>query len=253
MGRTKLKIRSGLLFLLTTLLAIASAAQENPPALEEVPGNLRRASFDPQAPWCGEGMRLAPDGAIVHMGKFYFRLCMPPIDPYGQRLNVVGVSSDRIPDLTYDRAVYGTMLDERRSFEFGIAQALGGKAPSGRVTFGDVAYDSYYSDVIDIDGNYGPATYVYVADTDPEHRLLPYHMIECNGRVDTNYREMENCYLNVWSDGIWASTLFMAGPNWPPLPIEKFPEFALDTMRVLKEIDVTDERDGLAKALPVFE
>ena len=62
------------------------------------------------------------------------------------------------------------------------------------------------------------------------------------------------CVLSVGYGNIFANLLFLSlRLESPGIPVERFPDFAIDVRRMMEAADVTEEFDALRVELPFLE
>ncbi len=234
--------------------ANVALAESNGPLRATPEFGYRRAEYDPTAPYCRPDAH-APDGVIVHMGPYYFRLCWAPERPHGQRLARVTIDPRRVPGLIFANSVFGMTLDDRfphREHEFELDKRW--KNVEGTIVFGGTTYEVFNSGAVTKDGLPGAMSYVLADDTASASTLLPPHSISCAGKIGVEYPVAITCIMHVWYDGIWAKLMFIGGGGrFGPIPADDFPEFARDVVRVLDTANVTRNWKTYDPALPVVE
>ncbi len=254
--RTITSMRRAVCLLVLCCVGCAGLAQaESHKPLRATPEfGYRRAEYDPTAPYCRPDT-YAPDGVIVHMGPYYFRLCWAPERPHGQRLARVTIDPRRVPGLTFANSVFGMTLDDRfpyREHEFELDKRW--KKAEGTIVFGGATYEVFNSGAVTKDGLPGAMSYVLADDTASASTPLPLHSISCAGKIGIEYPVAITCIMHVWYDGVWAHLMFIGGGGrFGPIPADDFPEFARDVVRVLNAADVTENRSTLAKLLSIVE
>ena len=248
-------MKSGaVLFLCLVFGGADGALAENHSPLRATPEyGYRRVEYDPTAPYCRPDTH-APDGVIVHMGPYYFRLCRIPEEPHGQRLVLVTIDPRRVPGLTYANSVFGMLIDDSLSFEGGyIDLDKRWKKAEGKIVFGGATYEVFNSGGIR-KGGPGAMSYVLADDAATTREPLPPRSISCAGKIGIDYPVAITCFMHVWYDGIWAKLMFIGGGGrFGPIPADDFPEFARDIIRVLDTANVTRNWKTYDPALPVVE
>lgn len=243
------------LFFLVVVAGGASSAQaESHAHLRAVPEyGYRQAEYDPTAPYCRRDT-YAPDGVIMHMGPYYFRLCRAPEEPHGQRLVRVTINPRRIPDVTFENSTV-LLIDDRLPFDGGYFDLdKRWKEPDGTIGLGGATYEVFNSRAITKDGLPGAMSYVLAENASSAGEPLPPHSISCAGKIGVEYPVAITCIMHVWYEGVWAKLMFIGGGGrFGPIPADDFPEFARDIVRVLDAADVTESWQSHDPKLPVVE
>ncbi len=196
------------------------------------------------------------EGAIAQIGPYFFRICRGKLspEPDGQRVIRFFYNPRRVKGLRFDKTMTGLMVIGTFTWQRKYAISLSGAELVETRAIGDVTYEIYQYFRPRSDPIWGRKIYLYAPERNPDQQNLPPHIIDCSKELDLHPTKSMSCSLQVGYDQIWASLLFIGGgPERTPIPVEAFPIFAQDVLRVLQAADVTDEVDALKSTLPILD
>lgn len=218
------------------------------------------ARVDSEEPWCEDDSpwaeskeKFAPDGAITQVGPYFFRVCQggSSTSTPGSRHMRFFYNPRRVPGLQHDRAMIGLMINDRSSWDETMSQSLRNHHFRESWYLSEARYDLYQ--FLNDDGTWGKAmTFLYVPDTN-ENDDVPPHILACNDGFKNHPAQSARCFILVDYNEIFALLLFMGGgPEFPEMPVDEFPEFAQDVIRILDTANVTATLDEVLRELPLL-
>ena len=160
---------------------------------------------------------------------------------------------ERVEGLSSVKVMTGLIVNALFSWDDKLESSLSGHRHVGAQRIGSATYSVYR--YVRPDGQLGSADFVYEKDNVSREDALPPHLFECTQPVVPPYALQGRCFLDIGFGEIWASLLFLSvAPREPILiPVERFPEFALDMKRVLETADVTEAHTASPLPLPFLE
>ena len=160
---------------------------------------------------------------------------------------------ERVEGLSSVKVMTGLIVNALFSWDDKLESSLSGHRHVGAQRIGSATYSVYR--YVRPDGELGGATFLYKEGNVTRAATLPPHLFECTEPVVPPYALQGRCSLKIGYGEIWASLLFLSvAPVAPtPIPVDRFPEFALDMKRVLETADVTEAHTASPLPLPFLE
>ncbi|MCL6284949.1 hypothetical protein M3P21_15560 [Ruegeria sp. 2012CJ41-6] len=219
-------------------------------------------AHDPSQAWCEGDLGLSPsaepflpDGGLIKIGDIIIRVCQPPTSDRGpdERVMRLFVNPRRVEDLRYDKSVSGVRLVYVARSDHKLDTIIQRKQKVGDARFGGSAYDIYKYYSPETSAFVDAPAFVYTHQVDGSDAPPP-HVITCSKSFPRHPEALSFCRLFIDYKGIRVRLLFAGGgPVAPPLPLELFPEFAKDLVRVMEAVDVTADAEDLRKNLPYWD
>ncbi|TMV09762.1 hypothetical protein FGK63_01450 [Ruegeria sediminis] len=214
-------------------------------------------------PWCvGEFTKLHTDagpyrnGSIAQVGPYYFRVCRAYLSPKinGQRVMRFFYNPRRVDDLQHETAMVGLVVNGLATWEKNEEFHLTHSKHVGYRQFGNVTYEIRQYISPGDDTFVGRKFFMFVSEKNENDTEYPPHFIDCSKELDRHPAESMNCMIKVGYGQIWANLQFIGGgPEHTPIPIDRFPIFAQDVIRILRTADVTKEVTAGSINLPRWD
>jgi hypothetical protein len=228
----------------------------------EVEQYLPAQAHDPSQAWCEGDLGLSqsaepflPEGGLVKIGDIIIRVCQPPPSLHGpdERVMRLFLNPRRVEELQYDKSVSGVTISSLGSYDHYLNGVLERKQNVGEARFGDSAYEVYKYCNPETSAFVDAPAFVYTHQVGGSDAPPP-HVIKCSKSFPRHPGALSFCRLFIDYKGIRVRLLFAGGgPVASPLPVELFPEFAKDLVRVMEAVDVTDDVEHLRKSLPYWD
>lgn len=209
------------------------------------------SSADHSQAWCeGESVKshrdavAYRDGGVVQVGPHYFRVCRELLSPKpdGKRAMRFYYNPRRVEGLSFDKSMIGLMVSGIGTWERALLVQLTNSKRVERVQFGDATYLIYRSIVGGDPYREGAKFLVYDPIYNRHDLDAPLHIVTCTKDFELQPEQSVFCFLRLGYNQISASLLFLGGgPDVEPIPMELFPAFAQDIVRILQTADVTEE------------
>jgi hypothetical protein len=219
-------------------------------------------TYDDSADWCTEDLYYStgkksylPDGALTQVGPYIFRVCQGGSrgSTPDRRAMRFFYNPARVEGLSSDKVMTGLMINSLGSWEGQLDRLLDSHKLVGQQVIGREIY-GVYRYVFPETGELGRKTHLYEEDTTAENGGLPPHMFDCVEPVQPPYLLQGRCTLLVGYDKIFANLLFLSiSPDGPRIPVERFPEFAMDVQRMLETADATNDLSRYRSELPFLD
>lgn len=208
-------------------------------------------SADHSQAWCeGESVKshrdavAYRDGGVVQIGSHYFRVCREHLSPKpdGKRVMRFYYNPRRVEDLSFDKSMTGLMVNGSIPWERSLVSQFTNSKTTDKRQFGDATYVIFRSIVGGDPYREGAKFLVYNPIYNRHDLDTPLHIVTCTKNFELQPEQSVFCSLKVGYNQIWASLLFLGGgPDVEPIPMELFPAFAQDIVRILQTADVTEE------------
>ena len=241
----KLCVLKGFFFSFGLFVFSFSAQAEQLPA----PAHLLDSN---EWPYCDDPKRLDEDGAIIHIGKRYYRMCIPPLHPYGERLVLLRINQEMREDelgTSYPRSV---RVSAQHRWDGLFERRLRYFDETGTHAFAGVTYRKFDNDFINPDGKPSVSLFLYEPELNPKAEPLPEHWLSCKFPKDPTYGT--SCFLYIrYMDITLIGQFLHDGKRLKPMPWDSFPEIARDIVELVEFADVTDHREHWPEDVPVFE
>ncbi|WP_372576022.1 hypothetical protein [Ruegeria hyattellae] len=228
----------------------------------EVEQYLPAPAHDPSQAWCegdlffspGAG-RFPPEGGLVEIGGIVVRVCQAPPPTRGpdERVMRLLVNPRRVPGLAYNKTASGIIISSLGSYDLHLKNIVEQKKKVGGTKFGETGYDIYKYFDESTSRFIEASDFVYMDRPDNTDGIPP-HIISCNKKFTRHPDVLAFCRVFIDYKDIRVQLLFAGGgPVASPLPLQLFPEFAKDLVRVMEAVDVTDDVEHLRKSLPYWD
>jgi hypothetical protein len=218
-------------------------------------------AYDPSADWCTEDLPYSlgkevhrPDGAITQVGAYLFRVCQggPPNSTPDERVMRFFYNPERVEGLSSVKVMTGLMINSVANWEDRVARVQNSYHLTGELRIGSVIYDIYR--FILLEGTLSRPIFLYLPELGAGSTAAPSHMFHCTEPVLPPYQLHGRCFIEVGFDQLYTNLLFISPLSEdPPIPVDRFSEFAQDVWRTLDAANVTDEYDELPPDLPFLD
>lgn len=219
-------------------------------------------TYDDSADWCTEDLYYSsgkksflPNGALTQVGPYFFRVCQGGSkgSTPDRRAMRFFYNPARVKGLSSEKVMSGLMINSLGSWKDQVDRLLDSHRLVGQQVIGGETYRVYRFVFLGT-GELGRETYLYVEGTTAKKGGLPPHMFDCVEPVQPPYLLQERCTLLVGYDKIFASLLFLSiSVDGPKIPVDRFPDFAMDVKRMLETADVTNNLSRFRPVLPFLD
>lgn len=196
------------------------------------------------------------DGGFVRIGSHYFRVCREFLSPKpdGKRAIRFYYNPRRVEGLSFDKSMIGLMVSGIGTWKRALLVQLSNSKRVERIQFSDATYLIYRSIVGGDPYRDGAKFLVYDPIYNRHDEETPLHIVTCTKDFELQPGQTVFCSLRLGYNQISASLLFLGGgPDVESIPMEFFPAFAQDVVRILETADMTVDVNSGEFSLPLLD